>query len=509
MPTPKISGNLYNCAFNCALPTLLEKIELLAQLEHAHQLPGNDDIVYINYKKIKNLFAQRYGLSGEESELFTWSQFNAFLLMHTFPAQEILFAPVFRLFIAESGRDIPIPEYELMRQFGAGDYDSLNPDRVPLQCGIDPNTGKYLQLDFSVMEKGFYHRFGIKVNLFLFNNSNKTYEANDQVDESYVIPESPLSRQNGLSLYLKGGHYELQPHNQVDLDAYFFKTGLFSGSFDEVFKATTEDMSASRTNEALARLFIYVNRKLNGALLSEVQNLQVYAQNGRGFYHPGQEGTLTFAVILLVIGVETSSEDLYLYVDYLRYIEILSDNHYEDAIVLANAIVDSQCNLRNLEQNEAIKSIIDNVVSIIASSLDSIPDDVSILKSTPDDVPIDEAPIDEAPIDEAPIDEAPIDEAPIDEAPIDEAPILSATSDDASIVLSSHVDLTANFQFNCMIGLAAAGALLLCVAIACPPAAAIALGVIGAVSLLASAGLFAYRQGAKECEPVEKQCYPS
>ena len=458
MLTHKISGNLYNCAFNCALPILLQKIEYLHELEANDRLPCEEDTVYLNYKKIKDLFARRYGLNGAESESFTWSQFNTFLSIHTFPAQEILFAPVFRRFIAGSGGDIAIPAFDFMREVGLIDgYDSLNPEGVTLEHGIDPNTGKYLQLDFIVMEKGFYQQFGIKVNLLNFNEATKNYETNAlyQVDESFVIPQSPLSSQDELGLYLKGGHYELQPHDQVDMDAYFFNTDLLSGSFDEVFKATTEDMSARRTNEALARLFIYVNRALNGALLSEAQDLQMYAQNGRQFYHPGQEGTLTFAVILLVIGTEMSSEDSSLYSHYLNYIQVLSDDSYDDAIALANAVVSSPCDLKTLEQDEAIKSIIEKTAVIIATSLESIPDDVSIMTySSP----------------------------------------------------SNQVDLTANFQFNCMIGLAAAGAILLCVAIACPPAAAIGLGVIGSVSLLASAGLFAYRQCGEERVPSASSC---
>ena len=444
----KISGNLYNCAFNCALPILLQKIEYLHELEAKHELPCEVDTVYLNYKKIKDLFAQRYGLNDAESKSFTWSQFNTFLLIHTFPAQEILFAPVFRRFIAESGRGIPLPGFELMttEEGSIVVYDSLNPESVNLEHGIDPSTGKYLQLDFTVMVKGFYQQFGIKVNLLNFNYLTKTYETNALylVDEEFVIPQSPLSSQDELGLYLKGAHYELQPHDQVDMDAYFFNTDLLSGSFDEVFKATTQYVSARRTNEALAQLFIYVNRALNGVLLSEAQDLQMYAQNGRQFYHPGQEGTLTFAVILLFIGTEMSSEGQSLYSDYLNYIQVLSDDSYDDAIALANAVVSSQCDLKTLEQDDAIKSIIEKTALIIAPSLELIADDVSIMTY-----------------------------------------------------------LTANFQFNCMIGLAAAGAILLCVAIACPPAAAIGLGVIGSVSLLASAGLFAYRQCAKESEPVK------
>lgn len=60
---------------------------------------------------------------------------------------------------------------------------------------------------------------------------------------------------------------------------------------------------------------------------------------------------------------------------------------------------------------------------------------------------------------------------------------------------SNPTDLTAPLQLNCMIGLASAGLILLCLALACSAStAAIAFGVIGSVSLLASAGLFAYKK---------------
>ena len=74
---------------------------------------------------------------------------------------------------------------------------------------------------------------------------------------------------------------------------------------------------------------------------------------------------------------------------------------------------------------------------------------------------------------------------------------------------SNPTDLTANLQFNCMIGLASAGLILLCLALACSAStAAIAFGVIGSVSLLVSAGLFAYKKFLVRDEETRNQYVP-
>ena len=74
---------------------------------------------------------------------------------------------------------------------------------------------------------------------------------------------------------------------------------------------------------------------------------------------------------------------------------------------------------------------------------------------------------------------------------------------------SNPTDLTANLQFNCMIGLASAGLILLCLALACSAStAAIAFGVIGSVSLLVSAGLFAYKKFLVRDEETRNQYLP-
>ena len=71
---------------------------------------------------------------------------------------------------------------------------------------------------------------------------------------------------------------------------------------------------------------------------------------------------------------------------------------------------------------------------------------------------------------------------------------------------SNPTDLTANLQFNCMICLASAGLILLCLALACSAStAAIAFSVIGSISLLVSAGLFAYKKFLVRDEETRNQ----
>ena len=88
---PRISGNLYNCALNCALPHLLTSIEQIAR---------NGNIAYQDaYVLLKNKFAHWYGVS------LTWQGFDLLLSKFTFNEIELIMAPVLRLFIAEKAQD--------------------------------------------------------------------------------------------------------------------------------------------------------------------------------------------------------------------------------------------------------------------------------------------------------------------------------------------------------------------------------------------------------------------
>lgn len=98
---PKITGLLNNCAINCAIPTILKRIAYWAELEETDRLDGiKENAVYQQYALFKEVFAGHYGMVEPQS--LTWQQFNYFLNAHHFFAIELIFAPVFRNFIAKN-----------------------------------------------------------------------------------------------------------------------------------------------------------------------------------------------------------------------------------------------------------------------------------------------------------------------------------------------------------------------------------------------------------------------
>lgn len=104
MPTakPKISGLLYNCALYSALPTLLNGIRELAEQEARGTLANlADNQVVRNYIRLKDIFSAYYGIDANAG--LDWHEFNLFLSTHSFYANEIIFSPVLRSFIAEIG----------------------------------------------------------------------------------------------------------------------------------------------------------------------------------------------------------------------------------------------------------------------------------------------------------------------------------------------------------------------------------------------------------------------
>lgn len=101
---PKITGLLNNCAINCALPILLDRIRYWASLEAQNALSGiEENETYQQYVLFKHVFAGHYGIADPHA--LTWRQFDYFLNAHSFFAKELIFAPVFRDFIAKHALD--------------------------------------------------------------------------------------------------------------------------------------------------------------------------------------------------------------------------------------------------------------------------------------------------------------------------------------------------------------------------------------------------------------------
>ena len=246
-PPVKISGNLNNCAFNCALPTILSKIQAISIMDQG-QLERAKDQVYLNYKQLKNIFAEHYGLNPTE---LTWLRFENFLAPLSFLQQEILFAPVFRSFI-----DLSIPQTpSLMAVSGKDTSMWLNPKNEILNQGINP-SGKYEMLDTDTVLRGFYDKFGIQAHVYNYDNALQSY--NLLVHE----PSDVLGAEVSLNVYFKLGHFELQEHEGINMIAYNDSSNLLTGGYKAVYVATSENADCQTTILALNELRTEVTHEL-------------------------------------------------------------------------------------------------------------------------------------------------------------------------------------------------------------------------------------------------------
>jgi len=279
MPLPRISGSLYNCALNCALPHILTNIQLLADRSY-------DGLQQDAYELLKLKFEQWYGVT------LTWQDLNSLFTSLTFNEIELVLAPVLRLFIAEKceGDEIlnirDIIEYE-----GQG----VDPDVLALledeQLDIPLNTpGKYLPLDANTANRLFYQYFGLDMRVHEFITG--TYD-------NYRLPEGGAN--SGLipvNVYLKHGHFELQKHREVIQPLYQDER------ISEISERISSHVSAYVTNRALADLIPLISTIISSKtpehhLITPIE----YIENVNKFklHHDSIEGKLTYAVVLLTL----------------------------------------------------------------------------------------------------------------------------------------------------------------------------------------------------------------
>lgn len=278
MTLPRISGNLYNCALNCALPTILPNIHLIANQDYngTHQDA---------YDLLKAKFEEWYGAT------LTWQYFNELLSTLTFNEIELVLAPVLRLFVAEKceGNEIlnirDIIEYE-----GQGIDPSVLELLANEQLDIPLNTpGKYLPLDANTVNRLFYQYFGLDMIVHEF------IEGTPDDYESITMPNAALIPVN---VYLKHGHFELEKHRAV-IQHHYQDEGI-----SEISEKISSHVSAYVTNRALADLIPLISSKISSNtpghhLITPIE----YIENVKKFKHHHDliEGKLTYAVVLLTL----------------------------------------------------------------------------------------------------------------------------------------------------------------------------------------------------------------
>ncbi len=356
---PPISGSLYNCALNCALPSIFQISRTFSQ-SNLPQLPQ-----FKAYVDLKNCFQDWYQLPE-----LSWEVFNAIIAKHTHSENELLFAPVIRQFIAkqagliiaqqeaeeaqrardqgkepirhanlgyiETLRDIvddPLARLDDDQIMAAGvgyifergrpeeqeEHEALEREdwsdekkiefyrRVLKHDPLNNGAGRYYALTFADANNYFYRPFGFHMHVLQFRVRH------EGVDE---YAATGAGQDNSIHVYLKNNHYELQEHHLshgIDLENRYTKR-----VFETAFASVGE--SKFGTNLQLAKILTYVQEHCYPqALIEHPAHFPTYTETVTNYHleyfriarentlhNDNPDGRLTFAVILLTL-MENSS----------------------------------------------------------------------------------------------------------------------------------------------------------------------------------------------------------
>lgn len=359
---PKISGLFHNCAMNCALPTLLAQISLYAEDEtrEVSALPENTDMRQ-NYEVLKEAFAQYYRLSETAQSHFTWTVFDEFLKEYDFSALEILFAPVFRNVLKRFYQEESAhPE----NQSVWNQWASVLQDRAECQRLLNTdmqNTGRYLLLDYALVDTFFNRKFHILGELFRSNGKN-TYEKHGNYYTQTELELTLLPRARPVAcidVYYDERHYELVEHYKRDEATKIYHEELQSmpEALRQVHDLMSSSQSAYQSNRALALLRVYGNKTLNEfvtrqAAINEAQRTQLSAEayliSPENFVvmYPDFQGKSALEkqtlVVMLLTLLENEADSQLRAKSLLRKLEIASSRQ-------ARALVESIFTAWNLE----------------------------------------------------------------------------------------------------------------------------------------------------------------
>jgi len=250
MPLPKITGLLNNCALNTALPIILEGISDLATYETAEILAEiSDNEIFESYLRLKEIYAEHY-LIGSSID-FNWLKFSDFIRKNSFYANELMFAPVLRKFIAEKG-------------FISGNYR----DGVSLLKDVQHN-GRYNLLPDTEAIDLLHNHFGISVETYEFEASRVTGNPKDNYNNVRNKPttndEYPFGQSNPtIQIYLKDAHFELQPHELLAVPTREFDAEIAAlpRALYDIHHGLSCSTDANTTNHYLRRLIPYVRQAI-------------------------------------------------------------------------------------------------------------------------------------------------------------------------------------------------------------------------------------------------------
>ncbi|MBA2656202.1 MAG: hypothetical protein H0U70_04370 [Tatlockia sp.] len=264
---PKISGLLNNCALNCALPTLLKTIDILAELEQKGSITPYP--IIDSYTLLKENFAEYYGIT--EVEKFDFREFSKFLIPFSFHAKEIIFAPVLRKIISYTATKSPKAEAEFSMQI-IDENDLFMQKDIGVTLSQLHEDGRYPELSIEEANVYLYKDFGISANLYIYQSNKKTENHHDNYEkakywEVAAVENYPFGEPPQIALYHRGDHYELVPHEDVASEDKLEDEKILSDTLSAAYEILTSGE----------------DKELSAGVLDNLQNiikLQLYEQLG-------------------------------------------------------------------------------------------------------------------------------------------------------------------------------------------------------------------------------------
>lgn len=278
---PRISGLLFNCSLNCALPTLMKNLETIAYESDTSSYPNIHA-----YRDLKTCFEDWYLFQ----EPLTFANFYTLLSSWTHSEQELILAPIFRQFMVLkcATQEQKMRVGNLIRfnnEFiDSSILEALREERLDIALSSE---GRYMPLDASEANELFYQHFGLYFQVT--ENSQIKNLKPEHLDLKVV------------DAHLRAGHYELSETPPTQQLENLFKDSLLLDAYEQM----TFDDSFVNTNTTLARLIPHVSQQFSKILQekkSEV-NAKDYLLKARELklHDDSIEGKMTFIIILLTL----------------------------------------------------------------------------------------------------------------------------------------------------------------------------------------------------------------
>ncbi len=281
MELPRISGLLFNCSLNCALPTLLENLEMIAFESDASSYPNIDA-----YRELKTCFENWYLFQ----EPLTFANFYTLLSSWTHSEQELILAPIFRRFMVSkcNTQEQKMRVGNLIRfnnEFiDSSILEALRDERLDIALSSE---GRYMPLDASEANELFYQHFGLY------------FQVTENSQIKNLKPENLDLKV--VDAHLRAGHYELSETPPTQQLGNLFKDSLLLSAYEQM----TCDDSFVNTNTTLSRLIPYVSQQFSNILREKKSEVhaQDYLLKARELklHDDSIEGKMTFTIILLTL----------------------------------------------------------------------------------------------------------------------------------------------------------------------------------------------------------------